>query len=337
MENKTRQKTSLSRYLWVLPLASLLFLGAIVGLYTYRYQQRFLPGTEIAGVDCSSMTAAEASQALKAAAADSRITLGDSSGEQIAELPLSAFVDDERIEAETAAAFARQKETAGYFDWLMMSKRPVPVAFFRDVTKEQAAAVLDAALYDDQPTVPPSNAKVVLTDDGYEVIPEEPGNQVNMRVCSAALAEALRPLKSLWPAPPAVIAEKALVRPSVTAVSPQITDLTDELDSYLQLSITLDFGREDTFSFTSGDIRSVCNITLLHNRVKCVPDPNKVRAFTDELVDFYGYDGVFAKFRHVEESRPYAYYRVGDNGWIMDRRPWPPRCATPSPTGKTWW
>ena len=319
MENKTKEKANLSRFLWLFPLLALVFLCAVAGLYTYRYQQRFLPGTSIAGVDCSSMTAQEAAQALKSAAAEGSVTLGDSSGAQVAALPMSAFLDETSLEETAYSVYARQKESSGLFDWLMPGKHPYPVSFFRNVTGEEAAAALEAALYSDQPLIAPVSAKVRLTDEGYEVIPEEPGNAVDMKACSAALAQGLRSLKTIWPAPAAIIADRAFIRPPVTADSPEIKAVTDELDSYFLLPVTLDFGDGEAYTLSPGEIRSVCDVTIRRGNVKCIPDPALVRAFTDELVDLYGYDGVYAKFRHVEDARDYVYYRVGDNGWILDR------------------
>ena len=317
--NKSKKKAALGRYIWLLPLAALLFLCGVAGLYTYRYQQRFLPGTTIAGVDCANMTALEAAQALKEAVSVTKITLGDSSGELVAEIPVTAFVDEGKLDDAALNAFNSQKENAGLFDWLLPGQHPCPAAFFRSVTEEQAAQVLEAAVYKDQPLIAPADACIELTDEGYEIIPEEPGTTINMEVCAAALAEGLRAMKTIWPAPDAIIAEKAFVRPKITADSPTIRKMANELDSYLLLPVTIDFGDGETYTLTAGDIISACDITIRKSRVKCAPDPERIRALIDELTDKYGYDGVNAKFRHAESTRPYVYYRVGDNGWTLDR------------------
>ena len=316
--NKSEKKTSLRQYLWLLPLMGLMFLGIVAGLYTYRYQQRFLPGTAIAGVDCSSMTVREAADTLKKTASETKVILGESSGEQVAELPLDAFLDDGQLEAAAQAAFANQKENAGLFDWILPVKRPYPTAFFEKVTPEQAAKALKETLYGDQPMEAPVSAKVVLTEEGYEVIPEIPGNKVDMAACAGALAEGLRGLKTIWPAPAAIISERGFIRPAVTADSEEITAITADLDSYLQLPVSLDFGGE-AYVMSAEEIRSVCDFAIRWKKADCTPDPERVRAFLDDLVDRNGYDGVYAKFRHVAETRPYAYFRVGDNGWILDR------------------
>ena len=144
--NKSKKKAALGRYIWLLPLAALLFLCGVAGLYTYRYQQRFLPGTTIAGVDCANMTALEAAQALKEAVSVTKITLGDSSGELVAEIPVTASVDEGKLDDAALNAFNSQKENAGLFDWLLPGQHPCPAAFFRSVTEEQAAQVLEAAV-----------------------------------------------------------------------------------------------------------------------------------------------------------------------------------------------
>ena len=319
MVNKSEKKTSLAGLLWLLPVVALLFLGGITGYYTYRYQSIFLPGTEIAGTDCSNMTVSEAAEALKAAAADTRITLGDSSGAQIAEIPLGAFVEDARLEEAAQRAFSKQRETAGLLDWLLTRSHVHIEHFFRDVNAGKTAAVLEETLYGDTPRVSPVSARVELTDEGYRVVEEEQGNIVDVAVGAAALAEGLWKVESLTAEPPAVIADRAVMGPALTADSPEIKATTDALDDYLLLPVTLDFGDGEEYALTAADIRSVSDIRIRSGRVRCTPDPDKVRALTDDLADRYAYDGVFAKFRHVQDSRPYVYYRVGDNGWILNR------------------
>ena len=317
--NKSKKQAALGRYTWLLPLAALLFLSGVVGLYTYRYQQRFLPGSTIAGVDCSNMTAEEAAHALKTAAESAVITVGDSSGELVAEIPMTVFLDEGQLDQTAQNAFASQKENAGLFDWLLPGQHPCQASFFRDVTVDQAAQVLDAAVYGEKPLIAPADAAIELTDEGYEVIPEEPGTTIDMEVCAAALAEGLRAMKVIWPAPEAIIAEKAFVRPKITVDSPTFRKMTNELDSYFLLPVTIDFGDGDSYTLTAGDIRSACDVTIRKSQVKCTPNRERIRALIDELTDKYGYDGVYAKFRHAESTRPYVYYRVGDNGWILDR------------------
>ncbi len=54
--------------------------------------------------------------------------------------------------------------------------------------------------------------------------------------------------------------------------------------------------------------------------VKCVPDSDLVHALADRLADEYASEGVYAKFLHAAETRELIYYRVGDDGWLLDRQ-----------------
>ena len=319
MQNKSKQKTSVLRFLWLLPLAALLFLVLTAAYYTYQYQRRFLPGTQIMGVDCSNMTADEAVTAMRHAAGRVDIVLGDSSGTQVANIPLSAFFRESVLTDTVQDVFDRQHEAAGALDWLLTREhvyRPTPLA---QVSSGRVAAALEGVLYGASARVAPTDARVELTEGGYTVVSETEGNMVNMSACSQALAEALKTVDSLAEDPPAVIADNALVLPAVTADSEAVTHLTGELDSYLQLPVILEFGAGTDYVLTEEDIRSVSDITLDGPEAVCVPDPERVSALVNDLADRYAYDGVYAKFLHAQDTRPYVYYRVGDTGWKLDR------------------
>ena len=319
MAKKSKKKTAALRFLWLLPLAALLFLVITAGYYTWQYQGRFLPGTEIMGVDCSNMTAAEAAGALNRAAAQRSVTLGDSSGAQIAEIPLGLFFTEDLLADTARAEFDSQHESAGALDWLLTREhvcRPAPLS---GLGRRPVMAVLEGVLYGASPRVSSTSAHVELTDEGYTVVGETVGNMVNMGRCADALAAALGKLDSLSDDPAAVIVENARLLPAVTSDSETITRLTKELDSYLQLPVTLAFGGGADYSLTPEDIRSVSDISIENGEAVCVPDPALVYDLVNELADRWGFDGVFAKFLHVQDTRPYVYYRVGDTGWKLDR------------------
>ena len=109
------------------------------------------------------------------------------------------------------------------------------------------------------------------------------------------------------------------VGPSVTADSEEIQRVTAELDAYLRRRITIEFENGNSYTFTPEDIRAVSYVSVMGRMVVCRPDTALLRSFLDTVIEDYGTDGVFAKFLHANETRPYVYYRVGDRGWIMDR------------------
>ena len=189
MANESKQKTRAGRWLWLLPVAAGLFLICVLGWFSWRYQSRFTPRTEILGVDCANMTAEEAGRALQAAADRVTFDLRDEEGREIVRLPLNDFLEKDQLAGLARDVFRRQKQDAGLFDWLLSPGGSEEPAILSGVTDRQIWAVLEDALYGAEPRVAPSNARVELSEDGYLVVEEEPGNLVDLKVCGDVLAD----------------------------------------------------------------------------------------------------------------------------------------------------
>ena len=313
------KKTGLRRFLWILPLVGLLFLALAVWSVSERYTIQFLPGTKIMGLDCSNMTPQQAAETLQRAADEREISLGDSSGIEIGRLRLSAFLEKDALAAVAKDAFARQRASARWYDWLMVGERSYTAAPLSELSEAEVSATLQKLLYADTGRVTPKDAHVEITDTGYTVIPEQTGNVINVYVCSRALCERLRALQDLSEEIAAVILDGVAVQPSITADSDAIKKQTDALDEYLNQPVSLEFENGSVYTLTSEDIRSISDMKVVGSVVVCRPNTERLRAFVERVVTDYAPDGVFAKFLHAAETRPYVYYRVGDTGWILDR------------------
>ena len=316
---KQKQNKGLRRFLWVLPLVALVFLALAVWSVSERYTIQFLPGTTVMGVDCANRTVEQAAAVLTEAADARQIVLGDSSGIEIGRIPLNAFLDGETLAAVAHDAFAEQRAGAKWYDWLMEGDRQYAAAPLADVDDNAVSATLKGLLYGTDDPSAPRDAHVEITDTGYIVVEAESGNVVNLYLCARALAERLRSVDDLSGEIASVILDAAAVKPSVTADSPEIEKITDTLDAYLDQTVSLEFENGNVYTLTSEDIRSVSDIQIIGSLVVCRPDTEKLREFVERIVTDYAPDGVFAKFLHASETRPYVYYRVGDKGWILDR------------------
>ena len=217
MANTSKQKTRSGRRLWLLPVAAGIFLLGVLGWFSFRYQSRFTPRTEILGVDCTNMTAEEAARALQAAADRVTFDLRDEEGREIVRLPLNDFLEKDQLAGLAQDAFRRQKQDAGLFDWLLSPGGSEEPAILSGVNSRQIWAALEDALYGTEPRVAPSNARVELSEDGYLVVEEEPGNLVDLKVCGDVLAAAFRDCRSLTESPVTLEAKNARIRPVVTA------------------------------------------------------------------------------------------------------------------------
>ena len=319
MEQTKQQNKGLRRFLWILPLLGLLALALAVWVVSERYTSQFLPGTKILGVGCGNRTVEQAAEELSRTVQSTEVSLGDASGIEIGRFPLSAFLPEERMEPLTQDAFARQRAGAKWYDWFMEEDRSFRDRPMAGLTDDDVGDVLEELRFAGEGRVAPQSAYVEITDTGYRVVDAVPGNLFNVAVCARALGEALRGVDDLSDGIPAVILDGVAVQPAVTAESESIRRLTDELDEYLDQTVTLDFENGNTCTLTSEQIRSVSDISLAGHMAICRPDREKIRALVEELVNDYASDGVFAKFLHASETRPYVYYRVGDTGWILDR------------------
>ena len=319
MEKTAKRKKGLRHFLWVLPLLGLVCLAVAVFVVSARYQRQFLPGTTVMGVDCANMTPAQAADALTLAAEAAEISLGDSSGIEIGRLPVGAFLRDGALAAVARDAFDRQRAAARWYDWLLETPRRYSAAPLQDLTDSAVSDKLEALLYPEGEPTLPRDARVEITDEGYTVVEAQSGNVINLYRCSRALAERLRAVDDLSGELPALILDAVAVQPSVATDSPQIQKLTDTLDAYLGQQITLRFENDAVYTMTSEDIRSVSDMRVVGSMVVCRPDMEALREFVERIVTDYAPDGVFAKFLHAAETRPYVYYRVGDTGWILDR------------------
>lgn len=319
MANTSKQKTRTGRRLWLLPVAAGLFLLGVLGWFTFRYQSRFTPRTEILGVDCANMTAEEAARTLQAAADRVEFVLTDETGEEIVRLPLNAFLEKDQLSELAGDAFARQKQEAGLFDWLLAPGGKEAPAILSGVSDRQIWTLLEETLYGAEPRVAPVDARVELSDDGYLVVEEEPGNLVDLKVCGDALGSAFKDFRSLTEPVGTLEAKNARIRPVVTAGGESVRHVVEQLEAYTHLRISLTFADDSAYELTPEDIWSVSDVEIVGRDVVAGPDEERVRELTDTLATDYGFDGVYAKFHNAEKTREYIYYRVGDTGWKMDK------------------
>ena len=319
MENTTEvKKDTRLRRLLPLALALVLVIGLALAVPTFLYETRFLPKTEIAGVPCGFLTAEEAGEALYAAAEDAYITLRDGGGEAVVTLSLSAFATLDELEELADSLLSGQRQSAGALDWMFAQPESYALRLLEGTDTAAVAAVLEDTLYGGTARVAPEDAYIEFGETGYTVVPEVKGNLVDLGRCAEALTDALHAVDDLAAEIPDVKVQRGIIRPTVTTDDWVFRTRCRIMDDYLALSVTLDFPNGE-YTLTPEDIWSVSDFILTPSAIRCAPDLDRALALADQLVEDYGVDGVYAKYLHAEDTREYIYYRVGDNGWIMDR------------------
>lgn len=304
--------------LWCIVLA--LALGVLaLSLVSVRYQDRFYPNTRLLGVDVSRLTAAEAAGRLAAAAENAAVTLHDSSRVDICTIPLSVFVTEDSLLAESSRALLEQHRGKGPLAWLARGEYDYAPRFLSSLSESKVQDALEETLYGSTARISPKDARIVLGEDFYVLEPEDEGNLVDMGRCTDAMTETLRAADSLSPGTRTAKVDFGRILPEVTTDNIYIRHRLNVMNTYLSTPVTVDFGNGNLYTLTPEDIWSVSDVALTEHSVTCAPDADLVRAMTERLIDEYGVDGVYAKYLHTAETRPYVYYRVEDTGWVMDR------------------
>ncbi len=305
--------------LWCALLAAALA-ALCLSVLSFRFQTRFFPHTELLGRDVSRLTAADAGRALAAEADTLFLSVLDDSGFELCRIPLSSCVGENELHTLAQRTLSEQHLGRDFLAWLSGERYSYEPAFLSDMTLADASALLETWLYSDREQVLPQDAVLLLEDDGYTVQAAVEGNTADLRRCSAALLAELTSLNSLAGPPAPVVVEGGRVLPDVTAEDPAVAEPAAKLDRYLGTEIVLDFGGGQTYTLTQDDIWSLSSVRRMVGSVVIEPVDSRVREFTENLIELYGVDGVYAKFRNAEQTREYIYYRVGDTGWIMDRQ-----------------
>lgn len=320
-DTKTKTKGDRKRLAALVIALSLVLLALIaLGGISLWYRSAFLPGTVINGYDCSGTAPDAAAEYLLGVAKSHAAQLRDAEGDAIVALPLESFTDDDAFTLAVQEFFDAQHAEASFFGWMKKAERSLDAGIYAVSDTAAAKKLLSELLYGETPRRSPTDARLVLGEDGYTVDSGSVGNLVNTENCVSALAEQLPYLRDLREESPVVSAQDAVVRQSVAADSPTLLHQQEMIDNYLAAEVTIEFQDGISYTLTPQDIWHMSDVTLSGTEgAVCVPSPEKVKAVTDALADEYALDGVYAKFHNAEKTRPYIYYRVGDTGWILDR------------------
>ena len=303
---------------WLLFLL-ILIAAAGVGVTSWQYQDLFYPNTTICGVDVSSLSLADAEEALSRAAESVTVTLRETDGPDIVTMPLTACVSRQTLDAAAADCFARQHAGDDFFQWLERQEYSFDPAISAETGISRLLALLGDALYGDTPRVHPRDAYIELSDTGYALVPEEEGNLVDLRGCAEALASALADLRDLTVGEISAAGEDLRILPEITADNRKLQRRCEVMDAYMATPVSVDFQNGTVYTLTPEDIWSVSDVEMTRTSAKCRPDPARTAELAARLAEEYGDDGVYAKFRSVVPTRELIYYRVGDKGWIMDK------------------
>ncbi len=302
-----KEKTVWKKWLGI--AAVLTLTAAAGGAYLKRadyFREHFYKGTWINGLDCSFLTADQAKEKLLGQAEEFTLTVtGRGQTETITGMQMKMrFEDDgsvEQILQEQKPLLWLMENFQGYH-----SETTTSVSYDGESLRE---TVLNLSFLQESFMQPPRDAYVEGTDEGYVVIPEDPGSMADVEMAAAAVQTAADAGESQVD----LEAAGCYLEPAVYGDDPELARQAEELNRLTCAVLTYQ---------VCGTERKVDRSVLRH-WVTGDPasgwaiDQEKVRQYIDELADERDSYGKARTF--TTHSQEQITLTVNQYGWLVDR------------------
>ncbi|MCD7801670.1 MAG: L,D-transpeptidase/peptidoglycan binding protein [Clostridiales bacterium] len=301
---------------WVLVLLSVILglLLIVAGIYAgiaKRYEEMFLPGSTINGIDVSGMTVSQAERALEDSQDSYTLTLieRDSvtetiTGEEIdLALNLGNEVDDLLAEQNS---WTWPMALLGYRTFTMT----VDEMFSYDTAK-LTEAITSLRCMDSSASTAPKDAYLSNYDaelGGVTIVEEVEGNLVDQDILLSAIVEAVGSLQT------ELDLEEigCYVEPSVTSDDPTLIAKAQALNEYLGIVITYQMG-DDTLTIDGSTLQ---NWLTFNDDGTVTLDESQVTTWVSNLR--YNYATIFSNREFTTSYGETITVTGGDYGWWMD-------------------
>lgn len=221
--------------------AVVLSLGAGATAYAAHYQDRALPGTQVAGMDVGGQTKDEVAAALASRLAATTVTVNAEGKTQTTTLADAGYAVD--VPRTVERVFGANSSWTAYPASLLRSRTVDPVVSVDRPTFDAYLAALS-----DQGGVKPANASVSLAEGAstFTVNPAVPGKAIDAKLVAAALDQAVKTLDKQT-----VTANLVEVDAAVSTQAAQA--LTDKANALAALPVTITEGSQ-SFIATPADV-----------------------------------------------------------------------------------
>ncbi len=290
---------------WVLAGTLGLLLAVYLGFAVY-FRSHYLFHTTIGDYPCGGKTAQAAEKHNENLAADYLLTVYDRNAQK-AHLRGMDF----SYQYVPTGEEKRILESQNAFSWptSLFRSYEYPLTASVSYDTEELAAQIDALpVFSEENIVPPADARIEITDKGYEVVPEVPGSTPIRDVVAAKITEALdREETEVW------LLDDCYVAPAVCASDPSITETAAQLDHYMNAQIHYEIDGADE-NLTSERILSMLDIgedgTVSVNA-------DKVAQYVQTLASTYNTFGDVRRFTTSKGDT--VEIGGGDYGWVINK------------------
>lgn len=287
----------------VVVLFSLLVMYVFFGIY---FRSHFFYRTSIEDVEVGGKTAEDAVEALRMEVQDYLLVMYDRNGTKY-QIPGVEFAYDYNPLGEEEKMIGEQKS----FLWpgeiskekkLEMQKS---ITYDEDLLKEK---VLSLACLKEENMQKPKDAFIQMTEEGYELIPEDQGSYLIPDRLYARVKAAVDAGESEF-----TFTDDLYEKPSVLASDPVLTECMTKIQSYFGAEITYDMG-EDKEVVDKGIISSWITVDENYN---VTFDENKVASYVQSLASKYNTYGDEREFLTAKGDT--VTIGGGDYGWVIDK------------------
>ena len=204
--------------------------------FAVHYAKHFYPGTEIYGLDCGGKDAEEVRADIVDNIAGYSLFITGRSGltDQIGAGDIHLrYEDDGGIEA----ALKNQKSLL--WPLFLLTGKRADVRIGTDYNRSGIDQVLRSlTFFDSANQHEPVNARIGDTEEGYEVVPEDPGSTINLAMAREAVLEALDSGKTLL----SLDASNCYLSPKITKDDEELNRKVEQLNALLGADVIYDFG-----------------------------------------------------------------------------------------------
>ena len=281
----------------------------VLGIYIFfgiYFRNHFFYQTNIEDVNVSGMTAEDAAEELRSEVKDYLLTMYDRNGNsyQI----LGASIDyDYQPTGEEEKLINEQKS----FLWPGKITKDKKLDVDKSITYDDALLqeeINDLGCLKEDYMKKPTDAFIQMTDNGYDIVPEDQGNYLIKDKLAARVKAAVDAGETEF-----TFTDDLYEKPEVTSDDEVLTACMDKIQSYFGAEITYDFG-EDKEVVDKSVISSWITIDENYN---VTFDEDKAASYVQSLASKYNTYGDEREFKTSKGDT--VTIGGGDYGWVIDK------------------
>lgn len=288
--------------LWIV----LFFIIALYVFFGVYFRSHFFYKTSIEDIAVGGMTALETVEELRSEVKDYLLVMYDRDGNKY-QIPGVEFGYDYQPQGEEEKLIGEQRS----FLWPFQITRDKKLEMDTSITYDEELlkdCVSSLGCLREEAMKKPANAFIQMTEEGYELVPEDQGSYLIADRLYARIKAAVDAGESEF-----TFTDDLYEKPEVTSEDPVLTECMAKIQSYFGAEITYDMG-EDKEVVDKSVISSWINVDENYN---VTFDETKAARYVQSLASKYNTYGDEREFLTAKGDT--VTIGGGDYGWVIDK------------------